>query len=153
MDAITLLKDDHEAVSKLFKEFDNLGDQATTKKQALVEKIAKELTAHAFIEETLFYPFSVERVPDVEDDVKEGIEEHHVLKVTMAELAAMSPDDEMYDAKVTVLKDVVEHHAGEEEDDWFPKVREAVGRNDLAELGEKMEAAKADAPSQPDPRE
>jgi hypothetical protein len=71
--------------------------------------------------------------------------------VTLVELAAMSPDDEDYDAKVTVLTEVVEHHVEEEEDDWFPKVRDAIGRNDLGEVGERMEAAKADAPSMPDP--
>jgi hemerythrin superfamily protein len=150
MDAITLLKNDHETVSKLFKQFEELGERATTSKQSLVTKITDELTTHAYIEETVFYPFARERVPDVEDDVKEGIEEHHVLKVTMAELAAMSPDDEEYDAKVTVLKEVVEHHVEEEEDDWFPKVREAVGRNDLGEVGDQMEAAKTDAPDRPD---
>lgn len=153
MDAITLLKNDHQAVAKLFKEFDNLGDRATTSKQELVKTITEELTAHAYIEETIVYPFAREQVPDVEDDVKEGIEEHHVLKVTLVELAAMSPDAEDYDAKVTVLKEVVEHHVEEEEDDWFPKVRDAIGRNDLAEVGERMEAAKADAPSMPDPTE
>ena len=153
MDAITLLKDDHQAVSKLFKEFDNLGDQATTKKQQLVNTITEELSKHAYIEETLFYPFAREQVPDVEDDVKEGIEEHHVLKVTLAELGAMSPEDDEFDAKVTVLKEVVEHHVEEEEQEWFPKVRDAIGRNDLTELGERMDAAKADAPTTPDPSE
>ncbi|MBA2325223.1 MAG: hemerythrin domain-containing protein [Actinobacteria bacterium] len=153
MDAIALLKNDHQTVSKLFKQFENLGEHATTSKQGLVTKITEELTTHAYIEETIFYPFARERVPDVEDDVKEGIEEHHVLKVTMAELAAMSPDDEEYDAKVTVLKEVVEHHVEEEEDDWFPKVRDAVGRNDLGEVGDQMEVAKSDAPDRPDPSE
>ena len=153
MDAITLLKNDHETVSKLFKEFETLGERAAASKQNLVTRITEELTTHAYIEETIFYPFARERVPDVEDDVKEGIEEHHVLKVTMAELAAMSPDDEEYDAKVTVLKEVVEHHVEEEEDDWFPKVREAVGRNDLGEVGDQMEAAKGEAPDHPDPAE
>ena len=153
MDAITLLKDDHKTVSNLFKEFEGLGEGATKTKKSLVEKITSELTAHAHIEETLFYPFAREQVPDVEDDVKEGLEEHHLLKVTLAELSTMSPDDEEYDAKVTVLKEVVEHHVDEEEDDWFPKVREAIGRNDLSELGERMEAAKAEAPADPDPSE
>lgn len=154
MDAITLLKDDHETVSKLFKEYQGLGDRATTSKQELVGKITKELTTHAYIEEQVFYPFAKERAPDVEDDVDEGVAEHHLIKVTLAELSNMTPDDDDYDAKVTVLKEVVEHHVDEEEDEWFPKVREAVGRNDLGEVGERMEAAKADAPEPPpDPSE
>lgn len=154
MDAITMLKEDHEKVSKLFKEFENLGDRATTSKQEVVDKITKELTTHAYIEETVFYPFAKERVPDVEEDVDEGVAEHHLIKVTLSELAQMTPDDDDFDAKVTVLKEVVEHHVEEEEDDWFPKVRDAIGRNDLGEVGERMEAAKADAPAPPpDPSE
>lgn len=153
MDAITLLKDDRQNVSKLFKEYDGLGDQATKSTLQLVEKITKELTAHAYIEEQIFYPFARERVLDVDDDVKEGIEEHHVMKVTMRELADLDPDDDEYDAKVTVLKEVVEHHVEEEEDEWFPKVREAIGRNDLTEVGQRMESAKDDAPERPDPDE
>lgn len=151
MDAITLLKKDHDAVSKLFKEFENLGDRATSSKQKLVATITEELTKHAYVEETIFYPFARTQVPDVEDDVEEGIQEHHVLKVTMAELATMAPDDDAFDAKVTVLKEVVEHHVDEEENDWFPKVRDAIGRNDLGKIGERMEAAKADAPTAPEP--
>jgi hemerythrin superfamily protein len=149
MDAITLLKNDHDEVSKLFKKYEDLGDGATKSKQDLVDKIMKELTTHAFIEEEIFYPFAQERVPKVEDDVKEGVAEHHLIEVTLAELATMGPDNDDFDARVTVLKEVVEHHVDEEEDDWFPKVREAIGRNDLAEVGERMEAAKADAPEPP----
>ncbi|MEX0666000.1 MAG: hemerythrin domain-containing protein [Acidimicrobiia bacterium] len=152
MDAITLLKKDHQEVSKLFKEFENLGDRATKSKQDIVGTITEELSKHAYVEETVFYPFAAEQVPDVKEHVLEGVEEHHVLKITLAELAGMEPGDE-YDAKVKVLKDVVEHHVDEEENDWFPKVREAVGRNDLAEVGDRMEAAKATAPTQPDPSE
>ena len=153
MDAITLLKDDHETVSKLFKQYEDLGDRATKSKAQLVEKITKELSTHAYIEERIFYPFARERVPDVDDSVQEGIEEHHLMKVTMRELAELDPDGDDYDAKVTVLKEVVEHHVEEEEDDWFPKVRDALGRNDLAEVGDRMEAAKADAPNRPEPDE
>jgi hemerythrin superfamily protein len=151
MDAITLLKQDHQDVSKLFKEFENLDDAA--EKEGVVATIIEELTRHAFVEETIFYPFAREQVPDVESDVQEGINEHHLMKVTMSELLAMGPDDEDYSAKVTVLKEVVEHHVDEEEHEWFPKVRDAIGRNDLADVGEQLEAAKADAPDRPDPSE
>jgi hemerythrin-like domain-containing protein len=153
VDAITLLKSDHEAVSKLFKKYDGLGDNAAASKKDLVATITEELSKHAYIEETIFYPFADDQVPAVDDDIKESIQEHHVLKVTMAELARMDPASDEFDAKVTVLKEVVEHHVDEEEHEWFPKVREAIGRNDLAAIGEQMQAAKATAPTTPDPSE
>jgi iron-sulfur cluster repair protein YtfE (RIC family) len=151
MDAITLLKEDHQEVSKMFKEFDGLGDDATASKQKIVTTIIEELSKHAHVEETIFYPFARQNVPEVNEDIDESIQEHHVIKVTLAELAAMTPEDDEYDAKVTVLKEVVEHHVEEEEKEWFPKVRDACGRNDLTEVGDQMETAKASAPTQPDP--
>src|SRR5215212_4376085 len=134
MDAITLLKEDHQEVAKMFKEFENLGDDASATKQKIVSTIVEELTKHAHVEETIFYPFARENAPDVDEDIDESIQEHHVIKVTLAELSAMSPEDEAFDPKVTVLKEVVEHHVKEEEEEWFPKVRDACGRNELGEV-------------------
>jgi hemerythrin-like domain-containing protein len=151
MDAITLLKEDHQEVSKMFKEFEGLGDGASASKQKIVEQIIEELTKHAHVEETIFYPFARQNVEDVDEDIDESVQEHHVIKVTLAELAAMSSEDDEFDAKVTVLKEVVEHHVKEEEEEWFPKVRDAIGRNDLGDVGEKMESAKESAPTTPDP--
>src|SRR5688572_198012 len=122
MDAITLLKADHKTVSGLFKRFDKLGDSAHKTKQEIVEKI---------IEEQLFYPAARECVPDTEDHILESLEEHHIVKWVLSELEGMDPTDERYDAKVTVLKENIEHHVEEEEQDWFPKVREGMGRKAL----------------------
>lgn len=152
MDAITLLKNDHKTVSALFKKFDKLGDRAEKSKREVVDKIIEELSIHAAIEEMHFYPAARECAPDTEDHVLESLEEHHIVKWVLSELVGMSPSDERFDAKVTVLKENVEHHVEEEEQDWFPKVREAMGRKALQELGAVMEKAKKTAPKRPHPR-
>ena len=152
MDAITLLKQDHKAVRSLFREFEKAGDNATKTKRDVVDRIIKELSIHAAIEEQLFYPAVRAAVPDAEDNVLESLEEHHVVKWTMSELEEMDPSHERFDAKVTVLIESVRHHADEEESDLFPKVRDALGRKFLAELGDAMEKAKRTAPTRPHPR-
>ena len=95
------------------------------------------------------YPQTRELVPDLEDDVLESYEEHHVADVLCMELAAMTPDDERFVAKTTVLMENVEHHMSEEEDEWFPKVREALGRKQLQEIGAQMLELRKTAPRRP----
>ena len=152
MDAITLLKNDHKAVKRLFRQFEKLGHNAVKSRRELVAKMIEELSVHAAIEEQLFYPTVRESVPRTEDHVLESLEEHHVVKWTLSELVDMRGDEERFEAKVTVLIESVEHHAGEEEDDLFPLVRKAMGRKELAELGAAMEKAKRTAPTRPHPR-
>ena len=152
MDAITLLKNDHKAVKRLFRQFEKLGDNAVKSRRELVDKMIEELSIHAAIEEQLFYPAVREAVPDAEDQVLESLEEHHVVKWTLSELEDMSGDEERFEAKVTVLIESVEHHAEEEEEELFPEVRKAMGRKALAELGAAMEKAKKTAPTRPHPR-
>ncbi|WP_440106807.1 hemerythrin domain-containing protein [Streptosporangium sp. H16] len=149
MDAIVLLKDDHKTVEKLFKEFENAGERAYKKKRELVDQIIEELTAHAHIEEQIFYPAARESVPETSGHVLESVEEHHVVVWMLSELAKLDPKDERFDAKVTVLIENVRHHVEEEEQEWFPQVREAMGRKRLQELGEEMEKAKPAAPRDP----
>ena len=93
------------------------------------------LTVHTYIENEVMYPRVRELLPDLEDDVLESYEEHHVADVLVVELAAMKPDAERFAAKTTVLIENVRHHMDEEEQDWFPKVREGLGRKPLQELG------------------
>jgi len=112
-------------------------------------RIIEELTAHAYIEEQIFYPEARAAVPETEDHVRESIEEHHIVVWLLSELRGLSPDDERFDAKVSVLTENVRHHVEEEEQDWFPEVRKAMGRKRLQELGERMEKAKGDAPRNP----
>jgi hemerythrin superfamily protein len=148
-DAIVLLKNDHKEVRKLFRQFEKAGDDDTERKGQLVSKIIELLTIHTYIENEVMYPEVRTLLPDIEDDILESYEEHHVADVLCMELFAMNPDNDRFDAKTTVLIESVEHHIEEEEGEWFPKVREALGRKQLAELGERMLAARQKAPHSP----
>lgn len=153
-DAITSLRDDHKRVERLFKEFEKLHkkDGDARSKREVVEQIINELSVHAVIEEGLFYPAVRAGVEEAEDVVLEGLEEHHIVKWTLNELAGMNGDEERFDAKVTVLIESVRHHVEEEEGEMFPKVREALGRKELVDLYERMEEARTKAPTQPMPQ-
>ncbi len=96
------------------------------------------------------YPRVRELVPDLEQDILESFEEHHVADVLCMELSAMDPDDGQFTAKATVLIENVDHHIDEEEGDWFPKVREALGRKELQEIGEQLLEARKTAPRKPE---
>ncbi len=154
MDAITTLRDDHRRVEKLFKEFEKLekNDASAEQKKRVVDEIVRELSVHAAIEEQHFYPAVKSQVEEAENTVLEGLEEHHVVKWTLSELDGMTGDEERFDAKVTVLIESVRHHVEEEEGEMFPKVREAIGRKELQELGQTMEKARGDAPTTPQPK-
>lgn len=149
MDAIVLLKDDHKTVEKLFKDFEKAGDSAYKTKRDIADKVIEELTVHTWIEEKIFYPAARAAVPDTTDHVLESVEEHHVVLWMLSELAGLDPKDERFDAKMTVLIENVRHHVQEEEQEWFPQVRAAVGRNRLVELGEQMAVSKPTAPRDP----
>jgi hemerythrin superfamily protein len=151
MDAITLLKKDHETVEKLFKRFEKTGDGALVERRKIVDQIIEELSVHAAIEEQLFYPVTRATVDEVDDVILESLEEHHVVKWLLSELETMDPADERFKAKTTVLMENVRHHVEEEEDEYFPKVRAQLGRNDLNDLGDAMAEAKKSAPTHPHP--
>ena len=148
-DAIVLLKDDHKQIRKVFRDFQAAGDAATSRKGTLVKKMIELLTQHTYIENEVMYPRVRALLPDLEDDVLESYEEHHVADVLVMELSTMKPTDERFDAKTTVLIENVTHHMDEEEQDWFPKVREGLGRKQLQEIGAEMVAAKKKAPKKP----
>lgn len=148
-DAIVLLKQDHKEIRRLFKEFQQAGERATARKGKLVDKIIELLTAHTYIENEVMYPRVRELLPDLEDDVLESYEEHHVADLLVVELAGMKPDAERFDVKTTVLIESVTHQIEEEEGDWFPKVRAGLGRKQLQEVGAAMEEAKKKAPKRP----
>ena len=148
-DAIVILKDDHKRIRALFKQFQAAGQNATKRKGQIVTNIISELTAHTYIENEGMYPRVRELVPGLEQDVLESYEEHHVADVLCTELAAMSPDDEHFDAKTTVLIENVTHHIEEEEKDWFPQVRSALGRKQLSEIGAQLLELRKKAPTSP----
>lgn len=148
-DAIVLLKDDHKEILKAFKDFENAGENATATKGRLVDKIIELLTVHTYIENEVMYPRVRDLLPNLEDDIDESYEEHHVADLLVMELATMDPDDERFVAKTTVLIENVTHHIEEEEQEWFPQVREGLGRKQLQEIGEAMLEAKKKAPRRP----
>jgi iron-sulfur cluster repair protein YtfE (RIC family) len=148
-DAIVILKDDHKAIKRLFREFENAGENATVAKGKIVDKILEALTVHTYLENEVMYPEVRTLLPDLEDDVLESYEEHHVADVLCMELAAMEPDHERFDAKTTVLIENVEHHIEEEEQEWFPQVREGLGRKQLQEIGARMQELRPKAPTRP----
>jgi hemerythrin superfamily protein len=148
-DAIVYLKDQHKVVKRLFKEFQGAGENATATKGRLVDQILENLTVHTYLENEVMYPEVRKLMPDLEDDILESYEEHHVADVLCMELAGMSPDDERFDAKTTVLIENVLHHIDEEEKDWFPEVRRGVGRKQLQEIGARMAEMEPKAPRKP----
>lgn len=147
-DAIVILREDHKEVRALFREFEK---STTTKarKGSIVKKVIELLTVHTYIENEVMYPEVRRLLPDLEDDVLESYEEHHVADVLVMELAALKPGDERFEAKTTVLIENVRHHMDEEEQDWFPKVRDGLGRTQLQELGAQLLEAKRRAPRSP----
>jgi hemerythrin superfamily protein len=152
MDAITLLRTDHRSVEKLFKRFEKAGERALVEKRTIVDQIVEQLSVHAAIEEQVFYPVCRATVPGVEDLTLESLEEHHVVKWLLAELDGLDVESERFEAKTTVLIEMVRHHVEEEESDLFPKVRSALGRRPLSDLGAALAEAKTTAPTKPHPR-
>jgi hemerythrin superfamily protein len=148
-DAIVLLKNDHKEIRQAFAAFEKAGEKAYAAKGKAVDRIIELLTVHTYIENEVMYPRVRELLPEVEDDVLESYEEHHVADVLVVELAALKPDSERFTAKTTVLIENVRHHMEEEEEEWFPKVREGLGRKALQELGNEMLEANKTAPRRP----
>ena len=142
-DATALLQRDHADVRKLFKQFEKLADAEAEgeERQALAQQICTMLTVHATIEEEIFYPAA--REAEVEEDLLDEAEvEHASAKDLIAQIQSMSPDDELYDAKVKVLGEYVNHHVEEEEGQMFPKCRRA--KMDLAGLAQDLAERKAE---------
>jgi hemerythrin superfamily protein len=148
-DAIVMLKNDHREILRTFRDFEKAGDGAIKTKGRLVNRMIELLTVHTYIENEVMYPRVRELVPELEDDVLESYEEHHVADVLVMELASMKPSDERFTAKTTVLIENVRHHIEEEETEWFPQVREALGRKTLQQLGAELDQSRKKAPRKP----
>jgi len=146
MDAIVLLREDHQELKRVFGEFAAAGDAAT--KQRLVDRMIELLTVHTYLENECMYPHVRALAPDLDPEILQSFEEHHVADVLCGELLALQPDDERFDAKVTVLMENVTQHI-EEEESWFPTVRDALGRIELQEIGAQLQAMRPDAPTRP----
>jgi hemerythrin superfamily protein len=148
-DAIVLLKADHKEIRQRFREFQAAGDRAVKKKAKIIQQIIELLTVHTYVENEVMYPEVRALVPSLGEDVLEAYEEHHVADVLCMELFGMPADAERFDAKATVLFEVVTNHIEEEEQEFLPKVRAALSRKELQEIGAKIEQARAKAPTSP----
>jgi hemerythrin superfamily protein len=144
LDAIDLLINDHREVKALFKEYDKLvrAEADAGEKQVVAAQICVMLTAHATAEEELFYPRAREVLGEDEDLVDEADVEHASAKELIAQIESGSPDDPLYDAKVKVLGEYIDHHVKEEEGEMFPKIRKSD--LDLDAIGEEIAARKAE---------
>ena len=143
-DGIALLKEDHKKVKGLFADLEKSSMRGGPRAQKLVAQIDKELTIHTTIEEEIFYPAFRDAVRS-KDDKKmyyEALEEHHVVKLVLPEVKEGGQALEEFAAKCKVLKELVEHHADEEEKEMFPEARKALSRPELQELGDRMVARK-----------
>src|SRR6185436_371872 len=135
-------KADHEKVKKLFKKFEELHeDEANDEAGKVATRICNELTVHTKIEEEIFYPALREAIDD-EDMLNEAEVEHASCKDLIAQIRDMSPDDEMYAAKVIVLGEYINHHVEEEHEEMFPKAKKAK-KLDMQAMGERMAARKS----------
>jgi hypothetical protein len=141
MNAMDLLKQDHEKVKKLMNEIDSTTERGVKTRDELFTKFKQEMTVHERIEEEIFYPRLTEQAK-TKDIALEGYEEHHVVDMVMAELDDVPYDDEHWGAKFTVMKENVEHHIEEEEGEMFKLARQALEKDELEELGERMETMK-----------
>ena len=143
-DAITLLKDDHKKVRALLASLEKTTERSAERRTKLLEQIEAEINVHASIEEEIFYPAYREAVKK-KDDIElyqEALEEHHVVDLVMPEIKASDPGGEIFGAKATVLKELIEHHAGEEEKEMFKRAKALMDEDQLEELGTRLEERK-----------
>lgn len=148
-DAIELLDGDHRAVKALFDEFAQVSAHqgGATRRRALAEQICMELTIHMRLEEEVFYPPVREAIRD-DDLLDEGEVEHAGAKDLIGQILSMKPQDDLYDAKVTVLGEYIEHHVRQEREEMFPKLRKSG--IDLALLGGQLRLRKQELQAVPE---
>ena len=141
MNPYDLLKEDHNRVSAIFEKLESTTERALKTREELFSKLHSELEVHASIEEQIFYP-ALKQAEATRDIIFEGIEEHKVVKTLLNELASTPKDTEKWTAKLTVLRENVEHHVEEEEGEMFKNARKVLTDEQAAQLGDRMEAAK-----------
>jgi hemerythrin superfamily protein len=142
MNALEVLKQDHQKVKGLFKEATGSLDQ--NKRKELFDKIDTELEIHAHIEETVFYP-ALETHEELKDMVAEALEEHQEVKIMLEELEELGSESHDFGSKLQELIESVEHHVEEEEGEVSPKVREVFDASQLEQLGQELQSAKGTA--------
>ena len=142
MDAIELLTQDHQTVKELFEQYEGLSDRSLVSKRKLALKICEELSKHAMVEEEIFYPAVRDASRSNEDLIDEATVEHASAKELIAQIVAMAPGEDLYDAKVKVLSEQIDHHVLEEEGEIFPRARDA--ELDLQAMASQIAARKAE---------
>jgi hemerythrin-like domain-containing protein len=146
IDAISMLKADHEKVRGLLAQLEKSTERAANQRERLLAQIAAEVATHTTLEEEIFYPSYRDAVEKKEDRklYQEALEEHHVVDLVMPEIEETDPSSEVFAAKAKVLKEIIEHHAEEEEKGMFKKARQVFEPAELRELAARMEARKAE---------
>jgi hemerythrin superfamily protein len=137
MNAVDLLEKQHREVEELFEEFEDASEGAKKTRERVCREISDQLAVHAEIEEKLFYPEAKQE--NTEELLRESVEEHLAIKRILADILQDGIDHENFEARMKVLKEQVEHHVEEEEKDLFPKVRKSCSKEELEDLGNRME--------------
>jgi hemerythrin superfamily protein len=137
VNAIDLLEKQHDDVEQLFEKFEAAGEQARKTKERLCREISDQLAIHAEIEEKIFYPESKQE--NTEEVLRESVEEHLAMKRTLADILASDVDDAQFDARMKVLMEEVQHHVEEERTRLFPQVRKNCSKEELQDMGLRME--------------
>ncbi len=151
VNALEVIRGDHDDFRELLNRYEEVDPDDHSAKRSLVDELIAVVVPHSVMEERSFYPFVREQVPELDDELREGVEEHHVLEVIMQELKQLDATDEQFDAKVEVFAENLLHHIHEEEDELFPKVRRRIPAQRLEELASDLRATKEQAPTEPDP--
>ena len=141
MNAISLLEEDHRKMRKLLSELESTTERGVKTREELFATVKDELTVHELIEEEIFYP-ALKEHPKTRDITLEAYEEHHVVDMVMAEIEGVPYDDETWGAKFKVMKENIEHHIGEEENEMFKQARQVFDEDELEALGEQMKLRK-----------
>jgi hemerythrin superfamily protein len=152
-DAIALIKADHAAVNQLFRRYKELGDRAYASRKRIADRVIKELSVHAAIEEQILYPNARAALPNGKKLVGEAIDEHQELKETLVELDKCEPDDARFDELMKQVREEVRHHVREEEasEGILGQLRKHASRDDLVQMAKLMKTAKKAAPTRPHP--
>jgi hemerythrin-like domain-containing protein len=150
MDALSLLKEDHDKVKKMLKELETTTERGVKTREELFTRVKHELAIHEAIEEEILYP-ALKEHPKTKDIALEAYEEHHVVDTVMAEIEHVAYDDETWGAKFKVMKENLEHHIEEEEGEMFKQAKQVFGPDELTQLGQSMKARKEELMSQQAP--
>ncbi len=152
MDPIDFLTEQHRETESLFEDFQQTED--SSRRGDIVDEIIEDLQLHMALEEEIFYPAVGDSIPDLKQQLLEDFEEHHAAQLLLRELENMDVDHERFPAKVSVVKEQVQHHIEEEESELFPRVRDELDQDRLNELGQQLQQrAQGESHSQQELRE